>query len=98
MTPEELVVRASKAKRLIEDPLVSEALSAMEKEIVEAFASCPIRDDEGRRILQMELQRVRKFKGFFLGVMESGQVAVHEIREKQSVTDRMINKVRSFTA
>jgi hypothetical protein len=98
VTPEELVARAAKAKRIIEDPLVTEALSKMEAEIIEAFAACPIRDDEGRRVIQMELQRVRKFKGFFLGVMESGVVAVHDIREKQSMKDRVVNSVRSITA
>ena len=96
MTPEELVTRATKAKRIIEDPLVVEALNAMETEVIQAFAQCPIRDDEGRRILQQELLRTRKFRGFLLGVMESGKVALHDLREKQSVKERTINAIRSL--
>lgn len=94
MTPEELLQRSEAAKRLLDDPLVKETLAIMEKEIIEAFADCPVRDLEGMRMLQSELRRVRKFRGILLGVMESGGIARRQIQERQPLMRRIISAVR----
>ena len=71
--------------------MIVEALRLIEQEVIEAFAACPIRDDEGRRILQQELLRTRKFRNILFGVMESGKIAAHNLRENQNFLQRVKN-------
>ena len=79
----------------MDDPVVREAFEILEKEIVEQFHDCPVRDLEGLRILQMELRRVRKFRGIFIGVIERGKLAEHDLRERQTAVSRVREMFRS---
>ena len=63
MTEAEILTRANAAQRILADPLVVEALATIERDVIECFYACPVRDDEGRRILQRDLQLARQFKG-----------------------------------
>lgn len=84
LTPEQIANRATTAERILREPLLVEALEAIERDVIEMFAACPTRDTEGMRILQAELRRARKFKETLQGVMESGKLA--EFREKENKT------------
>ncbi len=95
MTPAEILARADQAKRILDDPLVIEAFQTIEHDIMEAFYACPIRDDEGRRILQTDLRLARQFKGILQGVMERGKLAAHELRERDTFMQQAIRKIRS---
>mgnify|MGYP001561026460 CR=1 FL=1 len=95
MTPTDLISKGEHAKRLLDDPVVTEALAVIERDIMEAFFTCPARDDEGRRQIQTNLRLARQFKGILLGAIERGRLAAHELREKEeSIAKRAANGLR----
>ena len=94
MTETEALSRADGAKRILDDPLVIEALEAIERDVIEAIYACPVRDLEGLRILQSQLRLARQFKGILQGAIERGKLASHELREKQGLMQRTLNVIR----
>ncbi len=78
MTPQQ---RAEHASRLLEDPLVKEAFELVDREILDQWEACPVRDVEGREYLWRFLKTSRKFKSVFMGVIQSGQIA--SLRDKK---------------
>lgn len=92
MTPEEMAARGERAKYLMDDDLLKEALATIEREVIEAYVVCPTRDLEGMRVLQTNLRIVRQFKGILLGVMQQGRLAVSDIQQKQSVIQDVKNR------
>ena len=87
MTPEEIITRAEGAKRLLADPLIIEALETIERDVVEAFYACPVRDTEGMRILQTDLRLARQFKGILQNAIERGKLIANDLRLKEVVSD-----------
>ncbi len=79
MTPQQ---RAEEASRLLENPLVKEAFEMIEREIIDNWETCPVRDVEGREYLWRFLKATRKFKNVFIGVLQSGQLA--SLRDKKA--------------
>jgi len=84
MTPAEILTRAESAKRLLSDPMIVEALATIERDVVEAFFACPVRDLEGMRILQTDLRLARQFRGILQGAIERGKLTSHDLREKET--------------
>ena len=84
MTEAEILTRANAAQRILADPLVVEALATIERDVIECFYACPVRDDEGRRILQRDLQLARQFKGILQGAIEKGKLVSSDLRQKES--------------
>ena len=96
MNEAEILSRAEQAKRILAEPLVIEALEVIEREVIEAFHACPTRDLEAMRVLQSELRRARKFKDILRGVIESGKLAAHDLREKESLMQNLSGRFRSM--
>ena len=94
MTPEETIHRANKARQILEEPLLIEAFSIMEKDVIEMFVSCPERDREGLQLLQQHIRNVRKLRNILLGIIENGKMAEHQIRQKESLKDRITSQFR----
>ena len=94
MTPEETIHRANKARQILEEPLLIEAFSIMEKDVIEMFVSCPERDKEGLQLLQQHIRNVRKLRNILLGIIENGKMAEHQIRQKESLKDRITSQFR----
>lgn len=94
MTPEQTLARADAAQRILNDPLVVEALATIEKEVVEAFFACPTRDLEGMRILQTDLRLARQFRGILQSAIEKGKLTAHDLREKESFLQQAVRKIR----
>lgn len=88
MTPEEALRRAEKARQIIEDPFVQEVLGTMEREVMEAWMACPVRDVEGRETLWRIAVTTRKFRDMLRGTAESGKLAAQQIRERQTFAER----------
>lgn len=95
MSPEESLARASRAKQILDDPLIAEALAGIERDVIEAFYACPTRDLEGMRILQTDLRLARQFKGMLQGMIERGKLAAHELREKETLAQQALRRVRA---
>ena len=94
MTPADIIARAERAKVILNDPLVLEALSILESEVIEAYVACPTRDLEGMRLLQQELRRARKFKVILQGIIESGKLAKFDLIEKETYAHQLMKKFR----
>jgi len=93
MNESELIARASGAQRLLNDPLLKEALETIERDVIEAFHACPVRDLEGMRILQTNLRLARQFKGILQGAIERGKLAAHDLHQKESFAQMAKRKI-----
>lgn len=94
MTPEEALRRAEKARQLFEDPFLQETLDTMEREVMELWMACPVRDVEGRETLWRMAVTTRKFRDMLRGTAESGKLAAAQIRERQSLAERALQVLR----
>ena len=86
--------RASAAQRILDDPMVIDALAIIERDVIEAFCACPTRDLEGMRILQSNLRLARQFKGILQGAIERGKLASHELKERETFLQQMWKQTR----
>jgi len=93
MTPEEEVRRAEQSRQALDLPIVKDTLDYMEREIMEAWATCPARDVEGREWLWRQMTATRKFRELLRGTMESGKIAAAQLREKESLAQRALRMV-----
>lgn len=93
MTPEEALRRANQAAQVFEQPIVKETLDFMEKEIMEAWTTCPVRDVEAREALWRMAVTTKKFRDLLKGTMESGKLAMDDIRRKKNTLERFTDKV-----
>jgi hypothetical protein len=67
--------RAEAADRLLRDPMLVEALDAMEAALLEKIVEAPARDDEGRRYAAFAIQAARKFRRHLASVIAGGKTA-----------------------
>lgn len=84
--------RAEHAARILDDPLVKEALDLIEREIVEQWEACPVRDLEGRELLWRFMKTASKFRGILKGAIESGKLDA--FRAQQTLKEKALNLVR----
>lgn len=75
MTDEDLLIRAQRAREVLENPLLSEALEHYETEIVTAWKNSPLRDVEGRERLRVMLETHKAFREYLHNTMEAGKLA-----------------------
>jgi hypothetical protein len=96
MTPEEALKRANQARQVFEQPIVTETLDFMEKEVMEAWMACPVRDVEARESLWRIAVSTRKFRDLLRGTMESGKIAADQIRRKETALQRVKSAVTNW--
>lgn len=94
MNNDEIIMRAADAKKLLEHPLLEEALRLIDAEIISVWESCPSRDKEGREELWRLKKTATKFRGILQGVVESGQLAEHALREQKNFVGRAMQAIR----
>ncbi len=94
MSPEEEVRKAEQARQVLETPIVKETLDFMEREVMEFWIACPVRDEQGREALWRMAVTTRKFRDLLRGTMESGKLAAAQIAEKRSLADRALSAVK----
>jgi hypothetical protein len=75
MTDEELLVRANRAKEVLDNPLLIEALAHYEQEITSQWKASPLRDVEGRERLRLMLAAHEHFQSYLTSTMEAGKLA-----------------------
>lgn len=91
------ISRADAAKRILEDPMVKDALRAIEDGIVEAWKDLPLRDVEGREHMHRMLHAKRKFEAVFAAHLQNGQIAAAELKaeeERKSIIERAKGFIR----
>ena len=83
------VLRASKAKLLMENDLLTEALNAIEAEVIQTWGAAPARDKEGKEQAWQLYKTAQKFRGMLLGYIEAGKLA-------ESRLESLNRRVRDF--
>ena len=91
MEPEEALRKAKSAERIFNDPIVKETLDMMDAEIMAAWKNCPVRDVDAREALWRMAVTTGKFRDLLRGTMESGKLALDQIRRRDSATDKIRN-------
>lgn len=84
MTPEQRTQRARSAKELLENPLLLEALQAVEVAYWKQFKDSPARDTEGREKIYMGLKSLEDAKQYLRAYIEDGELAQALINEAES--------------
>lgn len=83
MTDSELLeqqTRGQYAMSLLENELLQEALSAIDREVMEQWIACPARDKEGKEALWQLIKTSRKFRDILTGYIETGKLATAELK------------------
>lgn len=84
--------KAIDAERLLNDPILKEALSAIRAEIIEQWTATPARDTEGREWIWRHMKVAEKFEAILRSYVENGKIEA--FNEKQGVIDRMLKAVK----
>ena len=74
MNEAQQINQAARAQELLDNPLLSEALDAWDKEITDAWKNSPLRDAEGREKLRLMLEAAKTFKAHLLKTVETGKI------------------------
>lgn len=83
--------RGQTALQLLENELLSEALDAIDSEVMEQWIACPARDKEGKEALWQLIKTSRKFREILTGYINTGKLATANLKrfEEQSALRRM---------
>ncbi len=73
--------RGVRARELLDNELVQEALATLKAEYLKAWEASPARDAEGRERLWVMVKLVEKFRGHLEQVFEAGKLADAELVE-----------------
>lgn len=73
--------RGVRARELLDNELVQEALATLKTEYLGAWEASPARDAEGRERLWVMVKLVEKFRGHLEQVFEAGKLADAELVE-----------------
>lgn len=82
MTLEERLARGNRAKEVLENEEYARAFEAIEQELTEAWKASPQRDSTGRETLFLALTMLGKIQASLTGTMESGKLALLELRHQ----------------
>ena len=82
MTPEEELVRAGRARDILSEPLVKEALNTMREAFISGIRRSAFVDDKLREKLCHRLAILEEFVSQLETVIETGKMAEETIRQK----------------
>lgn len=84
--------KAQDAERLLNEPILKEALAAIKSEIIAQWAATPARDTDGREWIWRHMKVVEKFEAILRTYVEDGKIEA--FNQKQGVIDRMLKAVK----
>ena len=90
------LIRAARARELLDNVLLEEALSVIEADVVKLWGESPQRDKEGKEALWQLYKTAQKFRGLLRGYVESGKYAQSELAhyEKTAKISRLFANLR----
>ncbi|MCT9125403.1 hypothetical protein [Cupriavidus gilardii] len=89
--------RGDRAKRILEDPLVVEALAAIKQGAVDAWVATDGRDVEAREYLHRFLKAVGRFEAVFASYIQTGELQrkyIEQEEERKSIMQRTLERIR----
>lgn len=78
-----------RAREVLENEQFKAAFEAIEKELIDQWTQSPARDADGREKLWLMLQMLRKVHSCLAKTMDSGKLAMAEIKHKKTIRDRL---------
>lgn len=82
MTPEEEVIRAERARQLLEEPLLKEAFSFVRESIVQRIETGPINNLGLNEKLCDELRALYAVKQMLISHVETGKLAEETLKQR----------------
>jgi len=73
--------RGTEARMLLDNPIMKEALDAIEKEVFDQWMQCPARDKDGKEALWQLAKTAQKFRGILTGYIETGKLATEQMKK-----------------
>jgi hypothetical protein len=89
------VSRAERARELLEDPMMLEAMESLRAQYLAAWENSPARDPEAREKIWTYLKALDKVKGHLLEVMETGMLAREQLTQ-ESLMKKALNGLSGF--
>lgn len=81
--------RADRAKRILEDEMVRDALSSMRSSITEKWESSKESDTEGRERAFRMLHALNEFERYFTTIIQTGKYATAELSRIQKLKQKV---------
>lgn len=72
--------RGRRAQDLLDNEVLTDALDAIESEVVTMWADCPSRDTEGKEALWQLMKTSKKFRAILLGYIKTGSMATENLK------------------
>lgn len=88
--------RGARARRILEDSFVQEALHAVESGILDAWKKSPVRDTEGQLNLRLLYKCLHDFRSYFADAMTTGKMAEVQLNHERGLRERARAAVREF--
>ncbi len=73
------VQRAADARQVLDNAAFQHAMTTLRAQIVTQWKDCPIRDQEGQRLLLQLAKLTDKFEALLIGAIENGKLAQSRI-------------------
>lgn len=84
--------RGERARQLLENTVLAEALKAIKDDVMSQWMECPARDKEGKEALWQLAKTAQKFENILIGYVQTGKLASDKLKtfeEKRGVLDRI---------
>lgn len=72
--------RGQRAQELLDNEVLTEALDAIEAEVIAQWENCPARDSAGKEALWQLFKTSKKFRGLLVGYVQTGKLASDNLR------------------
>ena len=72
--------RGRRAQDLMDNEVLTQALDAIEAEVVTMWSDCPSRDTEGKEALWQLMKTSKKFRSILIGYIKTGQLASENLK------------------
>ncbi len=79
MTPEQQIARGEHAKRLLDDPLLQEAMRETRKAVTDAWAALPVENKAQAEELKRLLWAANQFEAIFIAHVGGAQIMRSEL-------------------
>jgi ribosome-associated protein YbcJ (S4-like RNA binding protein) len=73
----EIIAKGERAEKLLKNELLIEAFEQIKAALMEKWATSPVRDQEGREYLFLQIKATNDARGYLEQVMRDGKVTVH---------------------
>ncbi len=91
---DEEIARGNRARQLLDDPLMVEAIQAMKDQLALLRRDVSVRDRDMHTRLILTEQLLDRFLAYFQGVMQSGDMARQELKLRESAVRDFGNAMR----